>query len=218
MNLSFHFLNGWFPVFMGALLVTLKITILAAILAIFWGSVVGSMMSVRKSILLSSILQVYVSIFRNFPLLVQLFFFFYGLPLIGLRMTPFWTGVVAITLNEGAFIAEIIRGNINGISSSDWEAAQSLGLSRFHILTKVIFPQAFYDSIPALTGQISIIVKDTSLLSMIMMVELTRVANIIYNQYLSFSGFFFSATLYIALFIVLNKLSSALEQRYRVRR
>jgi His/Glu/Gln/Arg/opine family amino acid ABC transporter permease subunit len=202
--------------FIGALFTTLKIAVLAAILAIFLGSVVGLMSLGNR--LLRSILRVYVSIFRNSPLLVQLFFFFYGLPFLGIRMSSFLTGVIAIALNEGAFVAEIIRGNINGIPIGDWEAARSLGLSPFRILTKVIFPQAFYNSIPTLTGQVSLVIKDTSLLLMIMVFELTRAANVIYNQYLSFSGFFFSAALYIIVFIIVNNLSFVLEQRYRVRR
>jgi ABC-type amino acid transport system permease subunit len=167
---------------------------------------------------LNYILKMYVSIFRNSPLLVQLFFFFYGLPSIGIRMSSFMTGVLAITLNEGAFVTEIIRGSINGIPKNDWEAAQSLGLSQLQILRKVIFPQAFRNAIPALTGQISMVIKDTSLFSLIMIIELTRVGNMIYNKYLDFTGFIFGAVLYIAIFLVTNNISFVLEKRYRVKR
>jgi ABC-type amino acid transport system permease subunit len=143
---------------------------------------------------------------------------FYGLPSIGLGLSSFTTGVLAITLNEGAFTAEIIRGSINGIPKNDWEAAESLGLNLFQILRKVIFPQAFRNSIASLTGQISIVIKDTSILSMIMLVELTRVANMIYNKFLDLTGFIFAALLYILILIVVNNLSFVLEKKYRVRR
>ena len=217
MDFSYRLISEWLPMFFEALITTLKISALSAVFALCLGSIVASAMSLGNRPL-NYILQAYVSIFRNSPLLVQLFFFFYGLTFIGIRISSFMTGVMAISLNEGAFFAEIIRGSINGIPKNDWEAAESLGLSRFQILRKVIFPQAFRNSIPALTGQISLVIKDTSLLSMIMLVELTRVGSMIYNKYFDFAGFIFAAILYIVIFIVINNLSFVLEKKYRVRR
>ena len=217
MNFDYRLISEFLPIFFDALIMTIKISALSAVFAICLGSIVAPAMSLGNRPL-KYILQVYVSIFRNSPLLVQLFFFFYGLPLIGIRISPFMAGIMAITLNEGAFATEIIRGSISGISKNDWEAAESLGLSRFQILEKVVFPQAFCNSIPALTGQISLIIKDTSILSMVMLCELTRVGGMIYNKYLSFAGFIFAAVLYIVMFIVINNLSFVLEKKYRVRR
>jgi len=217
MNFNYRLISELLPMFFEALITTLKISALSAVFAICLGSIAASAMNLGNRPL-NYILQAYISIFRNSPLLVQLFFFFYGLTFIGIRMSSFMTGVMAITLNEGAFFAEIIRGSINGIPKNDWEAAESLGLSRFLILRKVIFPQAFRNSIPALTGQISLVIKDTSLLSMIMLVELTRVGSMIYNKYFDFAGFIFAAVLYIVIFIVINNLSFVLEKKYRVRR
>ncbi len=217
MDFGYRLISEWLPIFFEALILTIKISAVSAVFTLCLGSIVASAMSLGNRPL-NYILQAYVSIFRNSPLLVQLFFFFYGLPLIGIRISSFITGVMAITLNEGAFVVEIIRGSINGIPKNDWEAAESLGLSRFQILRKVIFPQAFRNSIPALTGQISMIIKDTSILSLIMLVELTRVGNMIYNKYFNFTGFIFAAFLYIVIFIVINNLSFILEKKYRVRR
>jgi len=217
MDFSYRLISEWLPMFFEALITTLKISALSTVFALCLGSIVASAMSLGNRPL-NYILQAYVSIFRNSPLLVQLFFFFYGLPFIGIRISSFMTGVMAITLNEGAFVAEIIRGSINGIPKNDWEAAESLGLSRSQILRKVIFPQAFRNSIPALTGQISLVIKDTSLLSMIMLVELTRVGSMIYNKYFDFAGFIFAAVLYIVIFIVINNFSFVLEKKYRVKR
>lgn len=215
MIFNYRLISEWLPIFIEALTTTLEVSALSAILALCLGSIVASAMSVDNRFL-GYILRAYVSIFRNSPLLAQLFFFFYGLPLIGIRISPFMAGVIAIMLNEGAFMTEIIRGSINGIPKGDWEAARSLGLSDFQILRKVVFPQAFRNAIPSLTGQISIVIKDTSLLSMIMIVELTRVSNMIYNKYLDFTGFIFAAILYIVIFIVINNLSFLLEKKYRV--
>lgn len=215
MIFNYRLISEWLPIFIEALTTTLEVSALSATLALCLGSIVASAMSVDNHFL-GYILRAYVSIFRNSPLLAQLFFFFYGLPLIGIRISPFMTGVIAIMLNEGAFMTEIIRGSINGIPKGDWEAARSLGLSDFQILRKVVFPQAFRNAIPSLTGQISIVIKDTSLLSMIMIVELTRVSNMIYNKYLDFTGFIFAAILYIVIFIIINNLSFLLEKKYRV--
>lgn len=217
MVFNFQLINEWIPMFFKALFVTLEIAALSAVCAIVLGSIVAGALSIVNRPL-CHLLRVYISIFLNSPLLVQLFFLFFGLPLLGIRMNAMMTGVMAITLNEGAFIAEIIRGSINGIPKNDWEAAQSLGLSQFKILEKVIFPQAFRNAIPALTGQISMVIKDTSLLSLIALTELTRVANMIYNKYFDFAGFLFAAIIYIIIFIVINNISFVLEKKYRVKR
>jgi len=217
MNFSFRLLSEWFPIFLEALTITIKISLISSIFAICLGSVVSVAMSLGNRAL-TYFLQPYVSIFRNSPLLVQLFFFYYGLPFVGIMMTPFMTGVIAITLNEGAFVTEIIRGEINGISKNDWEAAESLGLTRLQILQKIIFPQAFRNAIPTITGQISMVIKDTSLLSMIMIIELTRVGNMVYNNYLDFTGFFFASVLYVIMFIFINNFSFILEKKLKVRR
>lgn len=217
MEFSFRLIGAWLPKFIGALVVTLEAAVASGILALCVGSVVAFGMALRNRTL-TYCLQVFTAVFRNSPLIVQLFFWFYGLPFIGIKMSSFFTGVLAITLNEGAFFAEIIRGSINGVPKNDWEAAESLGLGRGRILTNVIFPQALRNAIPALTGQISLVIKDTSLLSMIMIVELTRVGSMVYNQYFDLTGFIFAAALYVVLFIGINRASFVLENRSRVRR
>lgn len=121
-------------------------------------------------------------------------------------------------LNEGAFISEIIRGYISAIPRGDWEAGESIGLSRFQVVRYAILPQALRDAIPAITGQISIIIKDTSLFSMIMISELTRVSNSIYTRTFDTSGFVISALLYLILFIVLSTAAKQVEFRFKVKR
>jgi len=215
--IDYQLLTKWFPDFLGAFVTTLKISIISGVLTLLLGSIVALLLTLNNYFM-NFVLKLYISVFRNFPLLVQLYFFFYGLPFLGIRISPFMTGVLAITLNEGAFVAEIVRGSINGIPKNDWEAGTSLGLTKGQILRMIIFPQALRNGIPALTGQISFVVKDTSLFSIIMIVELTKVAHVIYNHYLDLSGFFFAAIVYIAIFIVINNLSFILENKYRIRR
>lgn len=217
MDFNWYIVVKWWPEFLNGLGVTLGAFAGCTILSVFMGILAASVIALREPVL-SKTFAVYVSAFRNTPLLVQLFFLFYGLPFIGIRLSPMTCGIVGITLNEGAFIAEILRGNIQAIRKGEWEAAQSLGLSQVQVLRYAILPQAIRDAIPAITGQISIIIKDTSLLSLIMIVELTRVANKIYTRTFDTTGFFVTAILYIGLYLVLNTSSRVLERKVRVRR
>lgn len=217
MDFNWHIIRDWGPNILQALGITIIIFFAAGILSVLIGMIIGAL-STSKNKYLIFVLRAYVSIFRNTPLLVQLFFLFYGLPAVGIRMSPFTTGVLGIALNEGAFMAEIFRGNIQSIDRGDWEAAKSIALTRFQTLYYVILPQAVKDSIPAITGQLSIVIKDTSLLSMIMIVELTRVSNQIYTRLFDLTGFSVALGLYVLLNILMTNISKFFEERYQVRR
>ena len=217
MDFSWHIISQWWPNIVQALGITIEITLLAGALSILVGLTVAALQTLGVPSI-TTVCRIYVSIFRNTPLLVQLFFLFYGLPSVGIRMSPFVTGVLGITLNEGAFMAEIFRGNILAINQGDWEAAESLGLSPLQVLYHVILPQALRDSLPAITGQLSIVIKDTSLLSLIMIVELTMVANQIYSRLFDLTGFSVALGLYILLNLFMSGISKITEKRVRVRR
>ncbi|MEM3658552.1 MAG: amino acid ABC transporter permease [Candidatus Hadarchaeum sp.] len=207
----------WFPLFLNGLVVTLQVFALACLFAICVGISVAAALTLPNTIIHLG-LRGYISIFRNSPLLVQLFFLFYGLPFLGIRIPPFWCGVIGITLNEGAFIAEIVRGCIQNLNREQWTAGFSLGLTYGQVLRLIILPQAIRDAIPAVAGQTSIIVKDTSLLSLIMVYELTRVSNLVYNRTFNTVSFFTAAALYLILFTVLSLFARTLEQKYHVKR
>jgi len=147
-----------------------------------------------------------------------MFFFFYGLPYIGIVMPGMVCGILAITLNEGAFVAEIMRGSIKSIPTGEIEAAKSLGLSKGRIIAKIIFPLAFRTSIPMLTGQSSIVIKDTSLLSMIMIVEIMRCGNLFYSKYFDSISYWIIGGIYILLFLAFNYGGKMLEKKTLVRR
>lgn len=196
-------------------------TLMASAISIFtsliWGSIVAFLIELDNKVL-SPILRGYVSVFRNSPLLVQMFLFFYGLPFIGISMSPLLCGVLAITLNEGAFISEILRGSIINIPHGEIEAAYSLGLSRFQVVSKIIFPNALRISVPALTGQSSIIIKDTSLLSMIMIVDLTRAGNLFYSRNFNNTSVWIVAGIYILIFLFVSQFGKSIEQKIMIRR
>ena len=207
----------WMP----ELLAALKVTLIASIIAIFtslaWGSIVACLVAFDNKVI-NAVAKAYVSIFRNTPLLVVIFFFFFGLPYIGIVFPGMVCAIIAITLNEGAFVAEILRGAINSVPQGEVEAAKSLGLSKTNIVFRIIFPLAFRQSIPMLVGQSSIVIKDTSLLSMIMIVEITRSGNLFYSKYFSSISIWIVGALYVGLFLLFSFIGKQVEKRALVRR
>jgi cystine transport system permease protein len=117
----------------------------------------------------------YVSLFRGTPLLVQLFVIYYGLPGIGIAFTPVTAGILALSLNAGAFLSESLRGAVLGVGQGQWRAGFSLGLTYGQTLTRVILPQALRMAVPAMSNTLISLIKDTSLVSVITMTELMLV-------------------------------------------
>ncbi len=116
--------------------------------------------------------QVYVSMMRGTPLLVQVFIVYYGLPSVGISFEPLTAGILALSLNAGAYISESLRGAILGITSGQWSAGYSLGLTYRQNLHYVVLPQAFRLAVPAMSNSLISLIKDTSLVSVITVTEL----------------------------------------------
>ena len=127
-------------------------------------------------------LAVYISFIRGTPLLVQIFLIFYVSPVIGLDIGPFLAGILAITLNSAAFVVEILRGGLASVPKGQFEAARALGLNGWVLWGKVILPQTFIASVPALVNEFTQVLKATALLSTITIVELMRVSQQIYTR------------------------------------
>lgn len=208
---------SFLPTLLQGFLTTLLATALSIITSIACGCLTSLFIAFNNKFL-SAILKIYISIFRNSPLLVQMFLLFYGLPFVGIRLSPLLCGVIAITLNEGAFIAEIMRGALNSVPKGEIEAAYSLGLTKAKVVFKVMFPLALKSSVPVILGQTSIVLKDTSLLSMIMIQELTRAANVYYSRYFSVTVIWLVAFIYIAIFLVMYLIGKKIERKVIVRR
>jgi len=117
----------------------------------------------------------YVSVFRGTPLLVQLFVIYYGLPGIGIEFTPVTAGILALSLNAGAYLSESLRGAILGIAKGQWNAGFSLGLTYPQTLGLVILPQALRTAVPAMSNTLISLIKDTALVSVITVTELMLV-------------------------------------------
>lgn len=185
------------PLCKGVLL-TIGIAILGGILSILAG-LIAAFMRLSPWPVCSCAARAYVALWRNTPLLLQLFFaYFLVSPL--LRLSPFWTAVLALAAFEGAYLCEIFRAGILAVERTQWEAALSLGFGVGQTLRLVILPQALRNLIPALTNQAISLLKDTSLVSAIAVADLTmRSQAIVAETFLAFEVWLIAGAIYLLL-------------------
>lgn len=151
------------PALMKGLLITLEVTVLSAVIAMFIGVPIA--MAIRsKSYLLKVPVRFVLEFLRGTPLIVQIFFGFYILPQVGVTGSPFVTGVIVLGLHYSCYMAEIYRASIGSIAPGQWEAATALSLSRRRTWTGVILPQALRTSVPAMATYVISMYKETALL------------------------------------------------------
>lgn len=162
--------------------VTLRISLVSFVFAFIIACIVGTIRAGRIGGILSRLLGFYVEVFRGTPLLVQLFLIYYGLPQLGIVLEAWVAGIVGLALNSGAYMSEIVRASILSVDSGQSEAARVLGYTPLRALRHVVFPQAFRVALPPMMNSLSALLKESSLVSIISIVELTRVGNIIYSR------------------------------------
>jgi polar amino acid transport system permease protein/polar amino acid transport system substrate-binding protein len=204
----------YWPRLIAGLGLTVQITIISLICAGILGMVFG-LLSVSKRKTLRAIALVYVDVVRGTPLLVQAFFIYFGIPqVLGIQSDPVISGVITLSLNAGGYLAEIVRGGIESIGKGQMEAARSLGLPYGMAMRSVILPQAIRTMTPALINQCIITLKDTSLLSVISVTELTQTGRlIIANNFRSFEVWFIVAVMYFVIIMILSKISKRIERK-----
>ncbi|SES44876.1 amino acid ABC transporter permease [Rhizobium sp. NFR03] len=157
----------------------------------------------------------YIWFIRGTPTLIQIFIIYFGLPQFGIRLSPFTAGVLALGINSGAYIAEIVRGGLTAIPSGQSESALALGFSRSETMRTIILPQVFRIILPAVTNEAISTLKNTSLLSTITVVELTLYAQtLIAATFRPFEFYIAVAVIYLVLTTVLTLLASWLERHY----
>lgn len=218
MNFSWQVIGDALPILLQGTLITLKIVVISLIFAFIIGLISG-LMSVSTNKVLRFISSVYVDLIRGTPLLVQVFFIYFGLPVfLDMRIPAETAGIIAISLNAGAYISEIFRAGIVSISKGQSEAARSLGLNKFQTMRLVILPQATRRMVPAFVNQLIVTIKDTSLLSAIGITELTQSGEIIIST--NFRAFEIWGTVgvfYLIIIYILSRISRVLERRYAAR-
>jgi His/Glu/Gln/Arg/opine family amino acid ABC transporter permease subunit len=171
--LNINVFSEVWPFLLEGLLVTVELAIITLVTSMIVG-LIAALLKISRIKIVSQIVSAYINVFRGTPLLVQIIIIFYALPDLGINLDRFPAGILALTLNNGAYVAEILRGGIESIPKGQKEAAQSLGLNYFQCMYKVILPQAFKNSLPALTNSFVALLKDTSLVSVVGVTELLK--------------------------------------------
>lgn len=213
-NTFFSLLKDTYPLLLKGLWLTIVLTVVSLAIALVLGLIFG-FLRVSDSRILRGIGVIYVDVFRGTPLLVQAFFIYFGIPAaLGFTMPAMTAGIITLSLNAGAYITEIIRGGIQAVDKGQMEAARSLGMGYLPSMRKVVLPQAFRTMMPSFVNQAVITLKDTSILSVIGIAELTQTGKIIIaRNFESFNMWLIVGIFYFVVIMALTKLSDRLEKR-----
>ncbi|MCE4554199.1 amino acid ABC transporter permease [Pelomonas cellulosilytica] len=206
--ISFDFmavLAEW-PLLLKGLAWTLGLTLVSTPLGLAI-AVLGAWSRACGPVWLRRMLGLYVELLRNTPFIVQLFFVFFGLPALGIKLSPELASVIAMTLNLGAYGTEILRAGIQATPRGQWEAAQSLALSRMQTFTRVVLPPALQRVWPAMTSQIIIVMLGSAVCGQISTEELSYAVNLIHSRnFRAFEAVFIATATYLLLAILARKL------------
>jgi glutamine transport system permease protein len=203
-----------FPLLLSGVKLTVIITICGLLFGFMLGAAVG-LMKLSRSLPVRKLAGTYVEAIRGTPLIVQVMFLYFGVPMaVGMRIRPMTAGIIAIAVNSGAYIAEIVRGAVQSIDPGQIEAGRSIGLTRTQTMRYIIWPQAFRRMIPPLGNQFIISLKDTSLLVVIGVAELTRVGQeIIAVNFRAFEVWLTVGIVYLMMTLTIARLLRLAEDR-----
>jgi His/Glu/Gln/Arg/opine family amino acid ABC transporter permease subunit len=174
----FAFAVKYFPDFVKAALLTVEVTLCGMLLGLVLG-VIAALMNISRILVLQLPARLYTWVIRGTPLLVQIMIIYFGLPNIGVTLSPFVSGVLALGINSGAYIAEIVRAGIQSIDVGQMEAAESLGMGYGLAMRRIIFPQAYRRLLPPLVNEFVALLKDSSLISVMALTELMRLGQML---------------------------------------
>lgn len=203
----------WLAIAKGSFL-TLQLTSISILIGMVLGLILA-LGRISRNKAFSSIAWIYIWVFRGTPLLLQIFIVYYGLPFVGILLPPYLSAVLALSLNSGAYLAEIIRAAIVSIDKGQHEAAKAIGMNYNQTMFKVIIPQSYRRMIPPVGNEVIMLLKDSSLVAAIAMSDLLRTAktfassgNLIYYA--------IAAVIYLIFTTIFTYLFQILEQRYSI--
>ena len=224
---------SWMSKYSTMLLDAAGITLILAFFTVVFGTIFGTFIALgklsRHRILggpLRFLASAYIEFFRGTPLMVQIFIIFYGLPMMGVQMPEadwispdfkrYFAGILALSINSAAYVAEIIRAGIQAVDVGQMEAARSLGMRHSLAMTKIILPQAVRNILPALGNEFVVVVKESSMVSLIGIAEIMRASDIIRgNTFIQFEPLIVVALMYFVITFTLSKLLGGVERKMR---
>lgn len=194
----------------------LNITLRLYIITVIFSVPLGLLLAfgeLSKFSFLKKLITFYTWIFRGTPLLLQLFFMYYGLPIMGITFSPLTAASITFIVNYSAYLCEIFRGSIQGIDKGQYEATKVLGFGYWKTMFRIILPQALRTALPPLSNEAIALVKDTSLVSVIGTAEILRNAKEIVTRDFSITPFFICGVLYLILSTIILLIFKKLEKR-----
>lgn len=193
---------------------TLELTLLSLIFASIIGLIFG-LFNVSRSRALHVIANVYIDVIRGVPLIVLAFFVYFGIPTAtGIKLSPLVAGVIALSANAGAYMAEIVRAGIQSVDKGQMEAARSLGLSYGKSMRRVVLPQAIKTMTPSIINQFIISLKDTSILSVIGFPELVKAGQVVIaRNFKALEMWAIVGIMYLIVITILSNIAKGLERR-----
>lgn len=216
MNYTPQFSVVWSNIglFIQGMLLTLQITVSAIAFGLILG-ILGSLGRTSGNKIANGVAVVYVEFFRNTPFLIQLFFFFFGLPSIGINLSPWQAAVLALAVNFGAYATEIVRAGIEGINKGQIEAGMALGFKKLQIFRHIVLMPALGNIYPALVSQVVIAVLFSSVVSQISAEELTFVGNYLQSRtFRSFEIYLTISLIYVGVVWLIKGLALLIQKRF----
>ena len=201
------------PQMMEGLKVTLQVFALTLILSVPLGIVVA-LCRLSKIKLLNRMMEIYILVMRGTPLLLQIIFIFFGLPIVGISIDRMPSAILAFTLNYGAYFAEIFRAGISSIDEGQYEGAEVLGLSKVDTFFRIIMPQAIKRVLPPVTNEIITLVKDTALVYAVGFDDLLKIGKTATNRDATLMPLVLVAVIYLLLILVLSKVLAHIEKKF----
>lgn len=200
-----------------AFLLTLRLLLVAGLLSLAWGTVLAAM-RVGPIRVLSLAAGLYVTLFRNTPLLIILLLIFFGLPKVGITWGYFWPNIIALTLYTSCFVCEALRSGVNSIPIGQAEASRSLGMTFSQSMRNVILPQSFRAVVPPLASVLIALTKNTSLVAIFGLPDLTaRMKDLLTDHAGDLLWIFFGIALaYVLIVEVISLIATLIERRWRV--
>ncbi len=212
MPFDLNFLLRLFPALLEGAEVTVELAVLTMLICLVWGLVVALAQSTRGP--LGWIAGAYIQIVRNTPLLIQMYLVYFGLSMIGMGLSGFASGLLALCLQNGGYVAEIYRGGLQSVSLRQFEAGRALGMRRWTLYTSVIMPQVIARVIPPLTNQAISITKDTAQVAAIAVMDIMKVSQVwVESSANTYDVFLGAALIYLVLTTVISLGGRVAEQR-----
>jgi len=213
--MEFDAIISYLPLFTEAFGLTIKIGWIGILLSLAIG-IIASFILYFKVPVLSAIVRVYVELFRNTPLLVQLFFIYFGLPKLGLSISAEVCGIIGLGLLGGSYMTEAFRSGLEAVAVSQKESAIALGMGRVQLFRYVVLPQAFSLSVPALIANVIFLLKETSVFSAISLMDLMFTAkDLIGLYYKTTECLFMLVIFYILMLLPVSILGNIVEKKAR---